>query len=133
MKVTRITEHVEEFRLGFTDEYGSGYSFECTPDGQITGSWWSSLNYAIADYCEGEYTIRIEDYSRDLRHYEGTCDCGETLVSYGGYNEFSCEKCGTEYTIFGQRLRSDWRSNSSNWDREMDDMTGYELAYAGDE
>ena len=132
MKVTRLIEHIEEFHLSFSDKYGAGYGFDCTPDGQITGSWWSSLNYAIAGYCEGEYTISIQDYSRDLRSYGGVCDCGEDLLAYGGYDEFECEKCGAEYNIFGQRLRSDWRNNRSNWDDEVDDMTGYELAYAGD-
>lgn len=136
MKVTRVTEHHEEYMLSFHDSYGSGYGFDCDKNGQILGdrhaTWRTSVDYAIAGYCEGKYDIRIFDMSRDLKHYEGTCDCGKDLVAYGGYDEFECE-CGAEYNIFGQRLRSDWRNNRSNWDSDIDDMTGYELAYAGDE
>lgn len=143
MQVTRVVEHIEEYHLSFTDEYGSGYGFDCTKDGQIIDDRraeldlgrvpWSSLTYAISDYCAGEYTMHIYDQSRDLKHYEGTCLCGEDLVAYGGYDEFACEKCEREYNIFGQLLRADWRNNRSNWDSDVDDMTGYEEAYAGDE
>lgn len=136
MNVTRVVEHIEEYHLAFTDEYGAGYGFDSTSDGQIIniGPYaWGSLHCAIDGYLEGEYRMHIQDFSRDMKHYEGTCDCGEELIAYGGYDEFSCEKCGAEYSIWGQRLRSNWRNNPSNWDREIDDMTGYELEMAGDE
>ena len=131
MKVTRITEHIEKYQLSFFDSYGSGWSIDCEAGGEIVGNpeWqmpFRTLSYAIGGYCDGKYEMSIDDYSRDLKHYEGTCDCGESLISYGGYDEFSCDKCGAEYNLSGQRLRANWRNNLSNYDSEMDDMEGYE-------
>lgn len=130
MHVTRVVEHIEEYSLSFTNSTGRGFGFDCTKDGQITRSWWSSLNYAIAGFCDSEYSLDVEDYSRDFKHYEGTCDCGTELIAYGGYDEFACESCNAEYNIYGQRLREGWRNNRSNWDESVSDMDGYEMANA---
>lgn len=45
--------------------------------------------------------------------------------------EVSCP-CGAEYNAGGQRLRDDWRGNSSTWDEDVSDLEGYELQHAGD-
>jgi hypothetical protein len=58
----------------------------------------------------------------------GTCDaCGTTLYRYRGQSHISCD-CGAEYNCVGQRLRDDWRSNPSNYDDEIGDLEGYEIA-----
>jgi hypothetical protein len=52
--------------------------------------------------------------------------CGRKVVSFGG-RDIDCE-CGACYNGFGQRLRSDWRSNLSCYNSEIGDMEGYEIA-----
>lgn len=56
------------------------------------------------------------------------CDCGAHIETYRGGVEPTCPRCGAEYNLFGQRLRSGWRSNPSNWDDDVDDMEGFERA-----
>lgn len=58
--------------------------------------------------------------------------CGTTVERYRGESDVSCPKCGAQYNASGQRLRDDWRGNSSNYDDDMDDMEGYERQYAHD-
>lgn len=57
--------------------------------------------------------------------------CRGAIERSGGY-DVECPKCGQEYNCFGQRLRSDWRGNPSNYDSDISDLDGYEMQYAGD-
>lgn len=59
-------------------------------------------------------------------------DCGETVMRFRGDGDVSCD-CGAQYNSSGQRLRDDWRGNSSTWDEDMDDMEGFERQHAGDD
>lgn len=59
-----------------------------------------------------------------------TCDCGATVTHYRSEGDVTCTHCDQEYNAFGQRLRSRWRENISNYDDEVSDLDGYELAYA---
>lgn len=129
MQVNTIEEYIEDYQLTFADKNGCGYGFDSDVNGQIIelGQYArTSLACAIEGYNDGEYVMSIKNYSQMSRYYEGTCECGESLVAYGGYDEFSCD-CGAEYNIWGQRLRSGWRDNPSNWDEDVDDMEGYEI------
>ena len=55
-----------------------------------------------------------------------TCsDCGAECDRYRGQGDVTCF-CGAQYNAFGQRLRDDWRGNSSTWDDCVDDMEGFE-------
>jgi hypothetical protein len=60
------------------------------------------------------------------------CDCGYEVRRYRGQGDVSCD-CGREYNAFGQLLRSNWRSNRSNWDEDVSDMDGYEDSFAGED
>ncbi len=63
--------------------------------------------------------------------YEGECDqCGSLIVRFRGEDgDVSCA-CGAIYNCFGQRLRDDLysRPNPSEWDDDIGDMEGYEIA-----
>jgi len=59
------------------------------------------------------------------------CDCGREIRSYGYRSEVDCE-CGQWYNACGNRLRSNWQSNRSNYDEDISDMDGYESSFAGD-
>ncbi|AEK10056.1 hypothetical protein FDH96_gp111 [Mycobacterium phage Rey] len=66
------------------------------------------------------------------RHDDGSSSwpcgqCGATVQRFRGQGDVDCE-CGACYNAFGQRLRSDWRSNPSNYDDEIGDMEGYEIS-----
>lgn len=78
--------------------------------------------------------IREESDDPEVR-WAGKCDCGR-LVEYLVWDsgDIDCE-CGRIYNAFGQRLRDDLysRPNPSERDDNIDDMTGYEMAYGGDE
>ena len=58
-------------------------------------------------------------------------DCGKTVTRYRGQYDVDCA-CGATYNASGQRLRDDWRGNSSNWDSDVSDMDGFERQYAYD-
>jgi hypothetical protein len=72
------------------------------------------------------------------RHDDGSSSwpcqkpCKETVYRFHGTSSASCGNCGAQYNIFGQRLRSDWRGNPSNYDDNIGDMEGYEIQHAGD-
>lgn len=55
------------------------------------------------------------------------CACGATVQRWAGQGDVDCNNCGASYNAFGQRLRSDWRSNPSWGDADVDDMEGFEL------
>lgn len=51
--------------------------------------------------------------------------CGTHLNRYRGMSDQSCQ-CGAEYNMAGQRLRADWRENTSWHDEDTDDLKGFE-------
>lgn len=53
--------------------------------------------------------------------------CGAEVRRYRGQSDVDCE-CGACYNASGQRLRDNWRDNASNYDDEISDMDGYEMA-----
>lgn len=61
------------------------------------------------------------------------CDrCREPIERWRGQSEVTCPGCGAEYNAGGQRLRDDWRGNSSTWDEDVSDLDGYEIQHAED-
>lgn len=54
-------------------------------------------------------------------------NCSRTVTRYRGQGDVDCE-CGACYNAFGQRLRDNWRDNPSNYDDDIGDMEGYEIA-----
>lgn len=72
----------------------------------------------------------------DIRHKkteDGTeftewdCKCGAIITRFRGQGDQQCW-CGQWYNAGGQRLRSGWRNNPSNYDDEIGDMEGYEMS-----
>jgi hypothetical protein len=62
----------------------------------------------------------------------GACDRCETEIHrYRGQGDLQCPKCDANYNCFGQRLRDDLRTriNESEYDDDIDDLTGDELSY----
>lgn len=71
---------------------------------------------------------------RDAPSY-GDCErCGTRLYRYRGDGDIDCD-CGAIYNSGGQRLRDDLysRPNCSEWDDDVNDLEGYERAFAGEE
>lgn len=54
------------------------------------------------------------------------CRCGQEVRRYRGQGDVLCE-CGQWFNASGQRLRSDWMSNRSNYDEDISDLDGYEM------
>ena len=70
----------------------------------------------------------------DPSNVEGKCDrCNGTLYRFRGQGDIYCD-CGAIYNSFGQQLRDDLlsRPNPSDWDEDIDDLTGYEIAMGND-
>jgi len=72
--------------------------------------------------------------SNVTRHADGTstwkCQkCSREVTRWPGSANAECD-CGAQYNCFGQRLRDDWRGNSSNWDEDVSDLEGYERQHA---
>lgn len=61
------------------------------------------------------------------------CDCGNEVRRYRGTGDVLCHDCGQWFNAFGQRLRSDYRSNRSMYDEDVSDMDGYEDSFSGEE
>ena len=53
-------------------------------------------------------------------------ECGATVERWRGQGDVDCDNCGACYNSFGQRLRDDWRGNSSWQYDDVDDMEGFE-------
>ncbi len=73
---------------------------------------------------------KVEDPTCPNLDWEGECDrCGKTVSRFRGEGDVDCE-CGAMFNCFGQRLRDDLRSrpNPSEWDDDIGDMEGYEMA-----
>ena len=60
------------------------------------------------------------------------CTCGAPISRLHGQGDISCSRCGTEYNVSGQRLRSGWRANPSTWDNDINDLEGFEFAHTND-
>jgi hypothetical protein len=70
-------------------------------------------------------------YAKVHTHREWPCgECGTTV--HASSHDADCEKCGACYTVYGQRLNRNWRSNRSLYDEDCSDLDGYENALAGD-
>jgi len=62
----------------------------------------------------------------------GHCDRCHTQISrFRGQNDIECPSCGALYNCFGQRLRDDLRTrvNPSEYDEDIDDLTGDEISH----
>lgn len=57
-------------------------------------------------------------------------DCDHTVERWRGQGDVDCDNCGACYNSFGQRLRDDWRGNSSWAYDDVDDMEGFERQQA---
>lgn len=78
--------------------------------------------------------MRQQPDSDDHSNVEGNCDrCNQLLYRFRGQGDIHCN-CGAIYNAFGQRLRDDLntRPNPSEWDEDIDDLTGYEIAMGHD-
>jgi hypothetical protein len=67
----------------------------------------------------------------DSSNVQGNCDrCGALILRFRGQGDLQC-RCGANYNCFGQRLRDDLRTrvNPSEYDEDIDDLTGDELSY----
>jgi len=81
-------------------------------------------------------SIRFQTHRDDPDLSSAPCEqCGTEVFRYKGEYSATCpnERCQAEYNSSGQRLRSDWRGNPSNYDSEISDLEGYERQHAGDE
>lgn len=56
-------------------------------------------------------------------------NCKSKVEVWGPGEDTECPRCHTEYNAFGQELRSDWRSNPSNYDDDISDLEGYERSH----
>ena len=66
-------------------------------------------------------------YAKVRTNREWPCgNCGTAVHANG--RDVDCDKCGACYSMYGQRFRSNWRSNMSNYDSDVSDMDGYEAA-----
>ena len=74
------------------------------------------------------------------RHSDGTCTwkcntgkCDATVSRFRGQSDVQCFNCGQWFSASANRLRNDWMNNPSNYDENIGDLEGYEIAHAGDQ
>lgn len=123
MEITkhRKTTYVSEYRLGF--EYvdpsgvrrsgGSGYSFDCDAEGKVDESTLNPLAKKNLEGCRSGHIDRKQIFCTGIREYgrqvtedaEGCCDCCGTTVVLGSFTN-TCDGCGADYNMSGQRLAS---------------------------
>jgi hypothetical protein len=74
--------------------------------------------------------------SDDRSDRQGDCDrCGATVYRFRGDGDISCGSCNAIYNSAGQRLRDDLysRINPSDYDDDIGDLEGFEMAHARSE
>ena len=54
--------------------------------------------------------------------------CRQVVRAYRGETVIECSTCGASYNAVGQRYRDDWASNPSNFDENIGDVEGQEIA-----
>ncbi len=73
--------------------------------------------------------MRFEIDPDEPDYREGPCDqCGATVGRWRGESDVECDRCGAQYNCSGQRLRDNWRDNPSNYDDDISDLEGFEMA-----
>lgn len=83
--------------------------------------------------------MRQQEGQDDHANVVGECDvCGTEIYRFRGQGgDLMCPNsaCPAIYNIFGQRLRDDLhtRRNPSEYDDEIGDLEGYEIAMSGEE
>lgn len=119
-RIIKQRERVEEvyYRRDFTwkDDWGAGFSFACDKDGNPEDLLpEAQKNYEMCLRGEDENGRKIlDDGVQEYRHGYIVpavllCDCGnEVDLEFSLTN--TCDKCGTDYNMSGQRLapRSQW-------------------------
>lgn len=102
-----ISYHIE-----FTDNEGSGYSFNADSNGKIiieNNDQRENYEYALAHpelfpVQYNEFTKRVQYYTEPAR---GICQCGQEIALTDDYlGACECGKCGQWYNLFGQELIS---------------------------
>lgn len=69
----------------------------------------------------------INDYEPEQPTWSKPCErCNHTIERWRGQGDVTCGNCGAEYNAGGQRLRDNWRGNSSWSDEDVDDLEGLE-------
>ena len=100
-----ITYHIE-----FTDDEGSGFSFNADVNGKIiieNEDQRKNYEYAIAH--PELFPIQYNEFTKRVQHYtepaHGICRCGQEITLQDEYmGACQCEKCGQWYNVFGQEL-----------------------------
>jgi hypothetical protein len=86
----------------------------------------STADYDQAHKVRGE-AHAAGKYAKIHTHREWPCgDCGTTV--HASSRDTDCDKCGACYSMYGQRLNRNWRDNMSNYDDDVSDMDGAEVA-----
>lgn len=108
----RKSEYVSEYRLSY--EYvtrpGAGYSFDCDAEGNVDESKLPDAAKRNLAGCRAGHIDRKQIFRVGVKEYgrhvvedaEGRCDCG-TVVVLGGFTN-TCDGCGADYNMSGQRL-----------------------------
>lgn len=120
----RITNTSYHRSFNWRDELGSGFNFPCDKDGNIDFDSMQPAGKANYYKCiNAEYDVidnGVEVYNNSyMQPAIGLCNnCGIEVQLHGSTN--TCEKCNTDYNLFGQELapRSQWgyETGETEWD-----------------
>lgn len=108
-----VERHPVEFvehRIEFTDDEGSGFTFPCDENGEISFACPEAIaNYEYALSHPEKFPVQFNQFVTYKRNYtenaRGTCKCGEEVELWNQYKgACSCPKCGQWYNLFGQEL-----------------------------
>ena len=128
--ITRRSNRVEvtNHALSWTwdDCPGAGFSFPCDSSGTVNESCLIPAALDNLRKCRsGEYAVSGPVLKSWVQRYtepaEGRCSCG-SLVTLEGFTN-TCERCGADYNMSGQRL-----ANRSQWGEETGESLGDILA-----
>lgn len=111
------------------------FSFDCDKDGNVNLEELAKHGTAYENYqaiqrtgiCHGitfKTTPEIQDWSHDVTHAAiGECQCGGEVYLEGFTN--TCEQCGADYNLSGQRLapRAQWCEET--WPEQVADVLQY--------
>ena len=109
MRITKDAgyEELVEYRLEYTDEEGTGFSFPCDSDGRLLKpGLLPKLEECRAHADDFAVAGVVKEYRRE--HHvpaEGICECGKHIRLQEQYlGACQCPYCGRWHNLFGQEL-----------------------------
>ncbi|MBP5461943.1 MAG: hypothetical protein J6Y20_07450 [Lachnospiraceae bacterium] len=97
-----------EYRIDFDRDDGSGFTFPCTPTGELLNPESENYKWCLAHPEEFISFNTLKTIKHTYKEPDtGICSCGATVELVNQYyGACQCPECGRWYNLFGQALKA---------------------------